>query len=229
MTKLSYLTLSIAALVACSISHAVEVKPATDGSVIYDAGVDGLEMEWNADGSMKRVSSTWRHPVIIADRPGITKAQIIAEEKAKAAIVRYMYQITTSDRKVAEITEDLAATSAKTGSGEVLMSTEATRKMSESLKETTRSFAAGRLRGIIVLEKGFDPKTGEVWVTVGMSEKSMTAAAGLADSINAASGDTLWTQRPANARKSGVDGSSSVHSGLLPQGAEVRRNKINDW
>lgn len=217
---------SILALVAglalfASVTHAGEVKPAEGGGTTWQAGVDGVEIEWAPDGSMRRLSSTWRHPVIIPDRPGVSKAQIIAEEKAKASIIRYMNQMVSSDRMVSEINHDLATSSAKTQDSKLSMSTEATRKMSESLTETTRSFAAGRLRGVIILEKGFDPKTGEAWVTVGMSQKTMAAASQLANDINAASGDTTR----------GVTGGklTTELGGLQPQQAEVRRSRQVDW
>lgn len=221
--------ISLALLAAFSVipAQAAEVKSTQDGGAVYDAGVDGIEIEWTADGSIKRMSSTWRHPVVIPDRPGISKAQIIAEEKAKASIVRYMNQMISSERLVTEVTEDLAVTSSKTSNGKLHMSTEASRKMGESLRETTRSFATGRLRGIVILEKGFNPNTGEAWVTVGMSDKTMAASAKLADSINAASGETLGGWVNSNPVKS--NGAFTTDSGFSPQGAEVRRSRIKDW
>lgn len=207
--------------------HAGEVKAGENGGFVYDAGVDGMEIEWNADGSMKRISSTWRHPVVIPDRPGISKAQIIAEEKAKAAIIRYMHQMSSSERLVTEISDDVSSTTAKTNNGQVEMSSEANRKIGESLRETTRSFSQGRLRGVVVLEKGFHPKTGEVWVTVGMSQKTMAASAKLAEAINSASGETVGPNAKApNAARPGA----VINDGaLMPQEAEVRRSRTKDW
>ena len=151
----------------------------------------------------------------------MSKAQIIAEEKAKASIIRYMNQIVSSERTISEINHDLATSSAKTQGGELAISTEAMRRMSESLTETTRSFSAGRLRGVIILEKGFDPKAGEVWVTVGMSKKTMAAASQLANDINATSRDT--TDEASGSK------STTGLGGLQPQQAEVRRSRQVDW
>lgn len=215
------LTLAGALAVALGAANAGEVKPAEGGGTTWQAGVDGVEIEWATDGTIKRLSSTWRHPVIIPDRPGVSKAQIIAEEKAKASIIRYMNQMVTSERLVSEINDDLATSSAKTKDGQLSLATEATRRMSESLKETTRSFAAGRLRGVIILEKGFDPKTGEAWVVVGMSQKTMAAAGQLAREVNAASGDTL--------REPSMGKSVTAQGGLQPQAAEVRKSNQKDW
>jgi hypothetical protein len=208
-------------------AHAGEVKAGESGGLVYDVGVDGMEIEWNNDGTMKRVSSTWRHPVVIPDRPGISKAQVIAEEKAKAAIVRYMNQMSSSERLVTEISDDVSSTVAKTNDGQVELSTEAKRKIGESLRETTRSFAQGRLRGVIVLEKGFNPKSGEVWVTVGLSEKTMAASAKLAEAINSASGETSRTN---SSEPSSAKAATVVRGGaLMPQEGEVRRSRTKDW
>ncbi len=79
----------------------------TDGSVTWQAGVDGVEIEWNPSGSVKRISSKFSVPVEFGDRRGIYKAQIIAEEKAKAAIVRFVEQSVSSTRVIAEVQSDL--------------------------------------------------------------------------------------------------------------------------
>lgn len=217
----------VLAALGTPLAYAGEVKAGDNGGVVYDAGIDGMEIEWNADGSMKRISSTWRHPVVIPDRPGVSKAQVIAEEKAKAAIIRYMNQMSSSERLVTEISDDVSSTTAKTNNGQIEMSSEANRKIGESLRETTRSFAQGRLRGVIVLEKGFHPKTGEVWVTVGMSEKTMAASAKLAEATNSASGETVGpnTKAPNSPRPAVVVGEGA----LMPQDAEVRRSSTKDW
>src|SRR5690348_1329129 len=78
-----------------------------DGTTVWTAGVDGVEIEWNADGSVKRILSRYATPVEFGDRRGIAKAQIIAEEKAKAAVVRFMNQSVASTRVVAEVQNDL--------------------------------------------------------------------------------------------------------------------------
>lgn len=219
--KKSVITMAAALALVAGAVHAGEVKPADGGGTTWQAGVDGVEIEWAPDGSLKRISSTWRHPVNIPDRPGVSKAQIIAEEKAKAAIIRYMNQMLSSDHVVSEINHDLATSTARTEDDKIAMSTEVNRKMSESLTETTRSFASGHLRGVIILEKGFDPKSGEAWVTVGMSQRTMAAAGQLANAINTASGDTT---------RGAASGKATTESGgLQAQGGEVRRTNQKDW
>lgn len=130
------------------------------------------------------MSSTWRHPVMIADRPGLNKGYVIAEEKAKAAIVRYMNQMVSSERQVREISQDVTNSSAKTVNSANSISTETTRNMTESLLELTSSFAVGRLPGIIILEKAYSPKDGEVIVTVGWSQKTRAAAQAMRNQIS---------------------------------------------
>jgi len=149
----------------------------SDGSATWQAGVDGVEIEWNTDGSIKRLYSRYSTPVEFADRRGISTAQIIAEEKAKAGIVRLMQQSVTSTRVVAEVQSDLNKAIQERNSGKpsnVHKSDE--RTLIETLTEITGSFAAGTLRGVIVLEKGYDSKTEEAWVVVGISEKTLNAA-----------------------------------------------------
>ena len=88
-------------------SWAGEVARQEDGSTVWQAGVDGVEIEWNPDGSVKRIYSRYSTPVEFPDRRGIAKAQIIAEEKAKAGIVRFMEQSVASTRVVTEVQSDL--------------------------------------------------------------------------------------------------------------------------
>src|ERR671929_944554 len=78
-----------------------------DGGTRWQAGIDGVEIEWAPDGSVKRLYSRYGQPVEFADRRGISGAQTIAEEKAKAAIVRFMDQRVASNRVVTEVEADL--------------------------------------------------------------------------------------------------------------------------
>jgi hypothetical protein len=149
-----------------------EVSVETDGVVTWQSGVDGPKIEWNADGSFRRISSRYSTPVEFADRQGIYKAQIIAEEKAKAAIISYIKQDLTASRVVNEIQEDLnKATQERTTGTSARVSKTDTRTIVSNLTEVTTSAAAGSLRGVIVLEKGFNTKTEEAWVVVGISDK----------------------------------------------------------
>jgi hypothetical protein len=146
-------------------SWAGEVTVETNGSMTWKAGVDGVELEWNPHGSMKRIYSRYGTAVEFADRRGINKAQIIAEEKAKAGIVRFMDQNVSSARLVTEVQNDVnkAVQQRETGGAAHVKKVE-DRTVIETLTEVTSSFASGNLKGVIVLEKGYDEKTEEAWV-----------------------------------------------------------------
>ena len=92
-----------------NVSLAGEIKQ-TDAGVVWQAGIDNVEIEWGPDGSFNRVYSRYTQPVAIPDRQGIAKAQVIAEEKAKAAIIRFIDQEVASARVVAEIQNDMNQT-----------------------------------------------------------------------------------------------------------------------
>jgi hypothetical protein len=184
-----------------------------DGSATWQAGVDGVEIEWNADGSVKRLYSRYSTPVEFADRRGIATAQIIAEEKAKAGIVRFIQQSVASTRVVAEVESDLNKAIQERSSGTpstVHKSDE--RTLIESLTEVTASFAAGTLRGVIVLEKGYDDKAQEAWVVVGISEKTLNAASSVKHMIDEPKSPT-------------TPGSDSIGT----QPSEVRRSNQKDF
>src|SRR5664280_880049 len=87
-----------------------------DESVTWQAGVDGVEIEWSPNGSVKRIYSRYSTPVEFADRRGIAKGQIIAEEKAKAGIIRFMQQSVASTRVVAEVQSDINKATQERGS-----------------------------------------------------------------------------------------------------------------
>ncbi len=163
----------------------VAVNP--EGAVTWQAGVNGVEIEWNPNGSVKRIYSRYSTPVEFDDRRGIAKAQIIAEEKAKGEIIRFMQQSVASTRVVAEVESDLnkATQQRSSGTPAAVQKTDE-RTLIETLTEITVSFAAGTLRGVVVLEKGYDDKAEEAWVVVGISEKTLRAA-----SVNRLSNLTL--------------------------------------
>jgi hypothetical protein len=194
-------------------SWAGEVTVQNDGSTTWQAGVDGVEIEWNADGSIKRIYSRYSTPVEFPDRRGIDTAQKIAEEKAKAAIVRFMNQSVSSTRVVTEVQADLnrATQERQTGSGAIVRKVDQ-RTLVEALTEVTASFATGKLSGVIVLEKGYDDKTQEAWVVVGISQKTIKAARDVQDTI-----------ADPNAGNRGAPDS------MGRQPSEIRRSHQKDW
>jgi hypothetical protein len=159
----------------CQMAVAQTLEPTSAGRAI--AHLDGVEIEFDASGQWSKIYSTYVHPVEFPDRRGIKKAQIIAEEKGKAAIVRFLNQEVQSDRLVVEMesttadTKSTKATAAERGAVKI-----AERKMVESVREFTRSYASGSIKGLTVVEVGYDQKKEEAWVKVGFSRTTMGIA-----------------------------------------------------
>jgi hypothetical protein len=197
------------------------VEDPGEGRTVWQAGVDGIEIEWNADGTVRRVSSKFSTPVEFADRRGVSKAQIIAEEKAKAAIVRFLDQSVASTRVVTEVQNDVnkAVQQRQTGAATSIKKVDE-RTLIENLTEVTTSFAKGTLKGVIILEKGFDNKTEEAWVVVGISDKTIAAARGVR---------TMQTEPQPVPSSAMQPAQPAPGSGLNTQPSEVRRSKQKDW
>jgi hypothetical protein len=86
------------------------------------------------------------------------------------------------------------------------------RTLIESLTEVTNSFASGQLKGVIILEKGYNDKTEEAWVVVGISDRTIKAADGV---------ETLGKEkRPGN-----IGGPDSLDR----QPSEIRRTNQKDF
>ncbi|HZS53856.1 MAG TPA: hypothetical protein VFA65_05600 [Bryobacteraceae bacterium] len=215
--RLAALAFAATLITPLSVATAGEVQVAKDNSTTWQAGVDGVEIEWNPNGSVRRVYSRYGVPVEFADRRGIAKAQIVAEEKAKAGIVRFMQQCVASTRVVTEIQTDLnRATQQRSSGRSTAINKTDERTLIENLTEVTASFASGTLRGVIVLEKGYDDKTQEAWVVVGISQKTIAAARGVRDMTTRIQGS------------SPSDSTEQSHSiGIQP--GEVRQSKQKDW
>lgn len=144
------------------------------GEISWDAGIDGVSLIFDNSGKLDRLVSTFRQPVTIPDASGIRKAKTIAEEKAKAAIVRFTDEQISSERVISQVESDVTSTTYAKATG---VNSTTTRQMVESVTELTKSYASGSLTGVIVLEQGYDAETQEVWVTVGISNKTKGAAA----------------------------------------------------
>jgi hypothetical protein len=48
-----------------------------DGAIIWQAGVDGVEVHWNKDGSVRRISAKHFASVEQSDQRGIAKGRVI--------------------------------------------------------------------------------------------------------------------------------------------------------
>jgi hypothetical protein len=171
----------------CTFTQAQTVARVEGGNqaVVADDGL-GVELKFDSTGQLLSVKSTFLHPVDFPDRRGINKAYIIAEEKAKANIARYMRQVSSSTRTVREVDDSLSkATRNSSGEG-VSWSKENTRKVIESLEEVTGSSAQAVLQGVRILERSYDEKSEEVKVVVGINRQSRAGAAQLEQSVNPA-------------------------------------------
>ncbi len=102
---------------------------------------------------VRRIYSKVAQPVTIADRRGIQTATIIAEEKAKAAIVRFLQQDVVSGRAAT-----LSQSIQKGGTGGDAISTTDQRNVVQGLSQFTGSVSRGTLAGVVVLESWYDPK-----------------------------------------------------------------------
>jgi hypothetical protein len=189
---------------------AQSIERQADGTTTWQAGINGATLEFNPNGTVKRIFSKYSHPVAIADKRGIHTAMIIAEEKAKGSIVRFLQQEVASGRIVNEFQNTISkSTQEKTGNAESL-STVDQRTIGESLTELSSSFASGTLSGVVVLENGYDDKEREAWVVVGLSEKTMAAAKATRDMLTesqrntpASTTTTPTTQRPGSILRRG--------------------------
>lgn len=124
------------------------------------------------DETRSRVVSVYRQPVKFADRSGVRKATVIAQERAKGNIVRFFSQNQTTMREVEEVDqggED--ATRIVDSNGDVVTRT-ITRNQSEILRQLDASFAVSNLKGILQIEESYDKELSEVCVAMGFSAKS---------------------------------------------------------
>jgi hypothetical protein len=208
--------LILLALCGATPSFAGTVEAQPDGSSVWQAGIDGVEIEWSPDGSFNRIYSKFTQSVAFPDQQGIAKSQTIAEEKAKAAVIRFMDQQVTTARVTTEIQNDIndSTRTRADGKDEIIKTNQ--RKMIENLTEVTASTAAGRLRGVIVLERGYDQKAEAAWVKVGISKKTMASAQGLKNA---------FAETPVGSSNQAVRDGTGV---MLP-GSHVQRSEQKDW
>ncbi len=149
---------------------------------VTDNGLN-VELKFDKDGALLSLKSTQSHPVEFPDRRGISKAYIIAEEKAKANIARFKKQMTSTTRLVDEgDASESNSKRSKSNEGDT-WSKENTRKVNESLREITASSAQMLLEGVRVIGQSYDEKKEEVTVVVGINKQSVQAAKQIGDSF----------------------------------------------
>jgi len=193
----------------------------SEAGVTWKAGVNGVAIESGADGNVNRIYSEYSQPVSFPDRRGISRAQVIAEEKAKAAIIRFLEgEGISQERTIAMVDAETEGAIREVGDAGERFSRESQRNFMESLTEITRSYAKGELRGVIVLEKGYNEDREEAWVKVGISRKTLAAAS----SMKAMIADDN-PQAPAEAPSKPAKGPSTV----THQPSEVTTSESDDW
>ena len=216
MSKASAISTVCAAFaLGASVAFGGQVSPTDEGGTSWQAESDGVAIEWGGDGALQRIRSRGSHDVHFDDPAGIRKAQVIAEEKAKAALVRFMNEDREAERLVTIIDSDLKKASRGVREDGTTASTKQVEKtMVESLRQMFRSWTSGTLQGVVVLEKGYDRGLEEAWVTVGVSPKTVDAARALGAGLSAASAATAPPR---------------TGSGNPGSGVEVRRTRMTGW
>ena len=202
---------------ALSLALATTISAQPSQPAITNLVLDGLEIEFDDAGDWVRMFSTYRQPVSFPDRRGIRNAQTIAEEKGKAQIVRFMRENVTSERLVEEVSKESQTALRNQAGGKEAVSRTTQREMVESIREFTRSYSEGTLRGVTVLEQGYDERAEEAWVKIGLSRR--TAALGQRlqrDLQNPAGNGSAKAARP--------DSTGSQSSSVM-QKSEVRTRK----
>lgn len=177
----------------------------------------GLDIEFDKQGAWTKIYSTYTQAVDFPDRRGIEKAQVIAEEKGKAQIIRFFNQQVESDRLVEEV-DSAVQNASRTQSSDAKESLSRTtqRTMIESVKEFTHSYASGNLRGVTILETGYNEKAEEAWVKIGISRKTIAVSQEVQQSIKTGEGPS---SKSGNTQSQGVQTQpSEVRTGReLPQ------------
>ncbi len=217
----SNLALICALLVVCGASpDAVtgEIERGHDGTTKWNAGSDGVVVEWGSDGGFDRIYSKYTQPVSVPNSRGVRTAKTIAEEKAKAAIIRFLEQSVATSTLTSEVSNDIEQSTASSANGSgIKFSSTVSSEMMTSLGEFTSSFSTGTLRGVIRLEEGYEAATNEAWVKVGFSNKTMRASSAVRDAI-ARDGE-----EPLDANGKSIDGLSNA------QRDHVKTTEQKDW
>lgn len=186
--------------------------PAAPAEAPISLVLDGLEIEFDDAGDWVRMYSTYRQPVSFPDRAGIRRAYTMAEEKGKAQIIRFFQENVTSERLIEEVNRE-SQTAKREQNGETeAVSRTTQRDMVESVREFTRSYSAGTLRGVTIIEQGYDEAGEEVWVKIGLSRTTMRLGAQMQQDI-------------ANPRGSGSAARDTTKRPIMQPG-EVRTRRI---
>ena len=125
---------------------------------------------------MVSIKSTASHPVDIPNARGIEKACILAEEKAKAAILRFKDQFSANSTVVTQFDDSLNRVTQRKGSAGAAWSEQNSQNVNVSVKQIMSSSSSGMLSGVIMLHQEFNKDKGKVIVVIGQNRKTAAAA-----------------------------------------------------
>lgn len=149
-----------------------EAERLASGGVRWTGGENGVEILWHDDGNVDVIRSTYLQTPKSSIRSDIASAMIIAEEKAKANLVRFFEQeVSTKSTIITKIESEVSAARKTSEHNDHDESSGIT--ITETLTEITSSFARGNISGIFVLDQGYDAKSKQVWVVIGMNERTI--------------------------------------------------------
>jgi len=144
--------------------------------MLFELPLQGIEIESDASGEWERIFATGIQPVEFPDRRGINTAQKIAEQRAKAEIVKFFDQQMSAETIVNEMESTTQVSTRQQGTAGDSFDKESQRALATSLSEVLRSYSSSNLRGVMVLESGYDETSEEAWVKVGISKASIAMA-----------------------------------------------------
>lgn len=153
---------------------------------VFELPLQGIRIEAGASGDWERIYATGVQPVEFPDRRGITTAQRIAEQRAKAEIVKFFDQEMSAETIVSEMEAATQVSTRQQGSGGESFDKDSQRVLATSLSEVLRSYSSSTLRGVMVLESGYDEASEEAWVKVGISRGSIAMASAASSAMTAA-------------------------------------------
>jgi hypothetical protein len=164
---------SFALLIFCLCSQGFTVAATP---IVVELPMQGVTIETNPSGDWQRIFATGTQPVEFPDRRGISTAQKIAEQRAKAEIIKFFNQDVSAETVMSEMEQTSQTSSRVQGTQQGSLTKESTRRLATSLSETIKSYSRASLRGLVILESGYNEKTEEAWVKVGISRNSVAAA-----------------------------------------------------
>ena len=175
---------------------------------------DGITVDTTA----QRLVSVHREPVRFPDARGRRDARVMAVERAKGAVVRYLDQRQQTLRSVEDTTEIETNRSRTTGNAGQSAEDRVSRNMRELLRRVEQSFAEGRLRGLLLLEEQYDAENETLCVAMGVSARSADAAGQVIDWMAATPTPRPETQAEAPEEETPA-----------PENASYLRKRTGEW